>query len=79
MKYKRLPELEESKEFLDVLKEPIIKKIPWTEEEHKKFLYALALYGKNWSKITRYVGTRARMQVTAHGLYLRKKWKKDPT
>lgn len=30
----------------------------WTDEEHSKFLEALQLYGKNWNKVHRHVGTR---------------------
>jgi len=30
----------------------------WTDEEHARFLEALKLFGKNWNKVHRHVGTR---------------------
>jgi SHAQKYF class myb-like DNA-binding protein len=30
----------------------------WTKEEHKSFLEALKLFGKNWKKVEEHVGTR---------------------
>jgi SHAQKYF class myb-like DNA-binding protein len=30
----------------------------WTDEEHKKFLKALEIHGKNWKKVQEYIGTR---------------------
>lgn len=30
----------------------------WTDEEHKKFLRALELYGKDWKKVEEHIGTR---------------------
>ena len=30
----------------------------WTKQEHKNFLEALKLYGKNWKKVEEHVGTR---------------------
>lgn len=31
----------------------------WTDEEHSKFLEALQLFGKNWNKVHKHVGTRS--------------------
>ena len=31
----------------------------WSEEEHKRFLESLKLYGKDWKKVQSYVGTRS--------------------
>lgn len=30
----------------------------WTDEEHARFLEALQIFGKNWNKVHRHVGTR---------------------
>ena len=38
----------------------------WTDEEHLKFLEALKLYGKNWNKVHRYVGSRTSAQTRSH-------------
>ncbi len=38
----------------------------WTKEEHKRFLQALKLYGKNWKKVQEYVGTRTTTQARSH-------------
>lgn len=31
----------------------------WTDEEHLRFLEALQLYGKNWNKVHKHVGSRS--------------------
>lgn len=38
----------------------------WTDEEHERFLEALKIYGKNWNKVHRYVGTRTSAQTRSH-------------
>jgi SHAQKYF class myb-like DNA-binding protein len=38
----------------------------WTDEEHEKFLEALEIYGKNWNKVHRHVGTRTSAQTRSH-------------
>ena len=30
----------------------------WTNDEHEKFIKAMRLYGKNWTQIAEYMGTR---------------------
>ncbi len=38
----------------------------WTDEEHTRFLQALVLYGKNWNKVHRHVGSRTSAQTRSH-------------
>lgn len=38
----------------------------WTDEEHNKFLEALQLFGKNWNKVHKHVGTRSSAQTRSH-------------
>lgn len=38
----------------------------WTVKEHTKFLDAIKVYGKNWVKVSRYIGSRNSTQVRSH-------------
>ena len=38
----------------------------WTNEEHKKFLEAIEIYGRDWKKVQDYVGTRTSTQARSH-------------
>jgi MYB-related transcription factor LHY len=39
----------------------------WTPIEHNKFLEALRIHGKDWDRISKYVGTRTALNTKAHG------------
>ena len=38
----------------------------WSGQEHDRFVKALSLYGKDWKKVERFVGTRSIIQVRSH-------------
>lgn len=38
----------------------------WTDEEHHRFLEALQLFGKNWNKVHKHIGTRSSAQTRSH-------------
>ena len=38
----------------------------WTKEEHRKFLIALFLFGKDWTRVQTYVQTRSSEQIRSH-------------
>lgn len=38
----------------------------WTVEEHKKFLEAIGIYGRDWKKVQLHVGTRTTTQTRSH-------------
>uniref|UniRef100_A0A7S3JFE6 Uncharacterized protein n=1 Tax=Euplotes harpa TaxID=151035 RepID=A0A7S3JFE6_9SPIT len=38
----------------------------WSDEEHKKFLEAIVIYGRDWKKVQGYVGTRTSTQARSH-------------
>lgn len=50
----------------------------WSDDEHERFLDAVRIHGKNWSEITRYVGSRSRQSVYSHAQKFRKRVLKEP-
>ena len=38
----------------------------WTDEEHDRFLEALRIYGKDWDKIEKHIGTRDAAHARSH-------------
>ena len=38
----------------------------WSDEEHRLFLEAIKIYGKQWREVMKYVGTRTKDQVRSH-------------
>lgn len=38
----------------------------WSSKEHELFLEAMKLFGKNWQKVSVFVGTRTSKQTRAH-------------
>ena len=51
----------------------------WSDDEHERFLEAIRLHGKNWSEITRHIGSRPRQSVYSHAQKFRKRVLKEPT
>ena len=39
---------------------------PWSKDEHNRFIEAVRLYGKDWAKITKHVGSRTRALICSH-------------
>ena len=50
----------------------------WNQEEHKKFIEALFIYGNEWKKVQKYIQSRTATQSRSHAqkffLYFRKKF-----
>jgi SHAQKYF class myb-like DNA-binding protein len=38
----------------------------WTEQEHKKFLEAILMFGNEWKKVQKYISTRSSTQARSH-------------
>lgn len=39
----------------------------WTDQEQRLFEEAYQMYGKDWKKIKKHVGTRTGVQIRSHG------------
>ena len=52
-----------------------MKKGQWAKDEHRRFVKAVRMYGKDYKKITEYVGNRSKASVI--GFALRFKNRKD--
>lgn len=50
----------------------------WTEEEFERLFAAVREYGKDWSKITSFVGTRNESAIKSQAMALKKKFKNIP-
>ena len=50
----------------------------WSDEEHQRFLEALRVYGKDWTKITEHVGTRTKPACVMHAVDFQKKVALEP-
>ena len=50
----------------------------WTDDEHRRFLQAVRIHGKNWAEITKFVGSRSRQSVYSHAQKFRKRVEKEP-
>ena len=64
-----------------VRKEPKARKerVNWSSDEHDKYLQALRTYGKDFQKITDFVGTRDINSVRSYAVKLIKIFKKSAT
>ena len=38
----------------------------WTDEEHRRFMEGIEIYGKDWKKVQQHVGTRSSAQSRSH-------------
>ena len=47
----------------------------WTEDEKKRFIEGIQLYGKDWVKVAKFVGSRNNEQVNKYSQNLRKNLK----
>lgn len=69
--YGRKPRKREEAEFVEAVKagvfEPTPKKpVPWTEEEKKRLLECVKLYGKKWKKIVEFFPGRTSRVISAY-------------
>ena len=54
-----------------------IRKKTWGEEEHKKLIEGILLFGKDWLKVSEHVGIHSRAFIVAKGYNLKNKLKND--
>ena len=53
------------------------RKSSWSDGEHAKFIEAIRIYGKDWKKIEKHVGTKSYQQIVTHSKEFINKCKKN--
>ena len=50
--------------LLELIEKPQVQ--AWTEQENDRFFEALAMYGRDWDKVSEHVGTKDRKKTMSH-------------
>ena len=56
-KLRKEPTSDKAKNYLKILEDILHDR--WTKDDTKRFFTGLDLYGKNWVKIVKYIGTKS--------------------